>query len=125
MNEENTMSQLRVGQKRRMRGVDSGWTYTITAIEESEWGDDAVTLISDNGTECVWFARFVLLDEVLDEVDRPPADPKNPQVGDRFRMFDRPSREYEILEVGADTVKVRYITEITWNKAYCGNDIPL
>lgn len=53
------------------------------------------------------------------------SDPANPQVGDRFRMFDRPEREYEVLEVGADVIKVRYTTVITWNKAYCANDIPL
>lgn len=118
MNEQNTMSQLRVGQKRRMSGADAGWTYTITEIDGR-----MVKLVSEHGTEYEWEDHFVKSDEVV--LERPPADPKNPQVGDRFRMFDRPDREYEILEVGADTVKVRYITIQNWNKAYCGSDIPL
>ena len=103
---------IEVGQKRKMRG---GWTYIVTAID----GKD-VKLVSDHGTEYEWSDHFVESDEIV-----LPADPENPQVGDRFRMFDRPAREYEILEVGADTVKVRYVTVQTWNKAYCSKDIPL
>jgi hypothetical protein len=113
----NTMSQLRVGQRRRM-GDKTGWTYTVTEI--SEGYPRFVKLVSEHGTDYEWDARFVESDEIV-----PVADPKNPQVGDRFSLADWPDRKYKILEVGADTVKVRYYVDVVWDRSCIHRDTPL
>lgn len=115
---------VRVGQVRRMVEIDGSLKdYTVTEVYERHGSEWVGLVMEDDGSYHEWLLSMVEKDVTVTEAPTP--DPANPQVGDRFRIFDRPDRTYEVLEVGESTVTVRYSIETTWPTDYCKGDIPL
>lgn len=118
------MNAVKVGQVRRFIEMDNRpRDYTVKEIFDRNGVSWVVLAMLGGGDYHEWPLYMVEDDELVTDVTVP--DPKNPQVGDRFHIFEHPDRTYEVLEVGESTVRVRYSTEAVWPTDYCEKDVPL